>query len=389
MEARKAFFLFSAFLVSLAFSCMCYLRGGSIAAPGPAVPTVEVTKSLWLSGTLRPELFDRVYQAAQELSRSTQSEVWQDVFALDTRGQLAPKHSLISSVIAVPFYALFGNLGFWVLQQLLFIWLLYSTYSITIRITGRGVPLLTVAVACILSPVIFYSYGFATDLHGCAFLIGGFSAMQRRPAMGAFLMSLSVFVRPSNVLLVCPLLFALYDDAPRTMRVAVSRCLGVGIGFGLFLWMNHEMWGSSFTTVYGRLPGFRSGELFISPHPMGFDRATFVSDWPSKLWGEKGIFPFTLCAALLPAVVLSLWKQSEKVFQSICLGTAVFYALYIFSYPMWMASNHGNRFLLAATFLYIPSCVSFIARRIYGPSTVCAISLRDDRHCQPSASNKR
>lgn len=362
MVDRKVFFLASVCVLSLMFSVIAYLRGISLLPGGPTINTAEVTRSLWYSRSFRPERFDQIYHEARELSRNSGSEVWQDVFALDARGELAPKHSLLSSIMAVPFYGLFGNLGFWVLQQLLFVWLLYSIYSIATRIAGRSLPITTIVVTMLLSPLIFHSYGFSYELHGCALVIGGLNMMHQRPFRGAFLMSLSVLIRPSHVLIVIPLVCALYEHSPRGQHAMLRRSVGLALGLGIFLVLNYLLWGDPFTTAYGRLPGFRNGELFISPHPVGFDLETFLNGWSEKLWGEAGLFPMASCLLLFPFVALSLRHQSERWFQAVCLSTALLYTLYIFSYQMWMVTGPGNRFLLTATCLYIPSCVAFLAR---------------------------
>jgi hypothetical protein len=362
MIARKVFFLVSVCVLSLTFSAVGYLRGIPLLPTGPNFNTAEVTTSLWHSRSLRPERFDQIYREARELSATAGTEVWQDVFALDIRGELAPKHSLLSSIMAVPFYAVLGYFGFWVLNQILFVWLMYSIYSIATRLAGRSLPLTTLVVTLLLSPLIMHLYGFSYELHGCVLIIGGLNMMHRRPSLGAFLMSLSVLVRPSFVLIVVPLVSAMYAHTPDWQRVILRRSGGLALGLGIFLVVNYLLWGSPFTTAYQRLPSFRNGELFILPHPLGFDLETFVSDWPTKLWGPAGIFPLTSCLFLSPLVVLSARHRSERWFEGVCLSTGLLYTLYIFSYQMWMVTGPGNRFLLAATCLYIPSCIAFLAR---------------------------
>jgi hypothetical protein len=362
MIERKFFFLVSVCLISLTFSGIGYLQGLPFLSVGPPLYTAEVTQSLWHTHSLRPERFDQIYREASDLSRTAGAEVWQDVFALDRRGGLAPKHALLSSVIAVPFYAIFGKLGFWVLQQLLFVWLLYSLYAIATRLAGRSLPLTTIVVSMILSPLLLHSHGFSSELHGCALVLGGLNMIHRRQFFGAFLMSLSILVRPSYILLVIPLVCAVYRHTPEWHREILRRSVGVAFGLGIVFMLNYILWGDSFATAYQRLPSFRNGELFISTHPVGFDLETFLSDWPAKLWGETGVFPVTSCLFLLPLVVISLRHQRDRWFEGVCLSTALLYTLYIFSYQMWMVTGPGNRFLLTATCLCIPSCIAFLAR---------------------------
>jgi len=88
------------------------MRGVSHLPVGPSRAMSEVTKSVWSTGSVCPELFTRVYDQARELRYRAQSEVWQDVFALSIDGRIVPKHAPLSSLVAVPFFAIFGDRGF-------------------------------------------------------------------------------------------------------------------------------------------------------------------------------------------------------------------------------------------------------------------------------------
>lgn len=343
----------------MAFSLCCYLKNISVIPPGPSVAISEVTKSLWESGSLTPSYFFTTYHEAAAFSKETSSDVWQDVFALDKRGNLLPKHSMLSAILAVPFYALFGIAGFWILQQVVLLGVLYATYCIVEDLTAKNLPWIVLISTMFLTQTLFYSYEFNYDLHGCALLIGGLNLLRRSGLWGSVVIMLSVFVRPSSILLSLPLVFI------GTRRFAALQKKDAVIGtfavLGLFLMINYLWWGDPFVTTYSRLPSFHKGEMVLLNHPFGFNWEVFLSDWSMKLFSKKGIVSFNLSLIALPLVFISvLYKGSP--FEKGCVIIAVGYALYIFSYPMWSATYYGNRFLLPAIYLYLIPFITVTSR---------------------------
>ncbi|MCI5065452.1 hypothetical protein MRY87_06975 [bacterium] len=354
----RLFFLLNAVALSFAVSLCAYVKELPVLPQGPAVAVSEVTKSIWERGSLTPEYFQKTYEEARAYSEAESSYVWQDVFAIDSHGNLLPKHSLISAILAVPFFALLGPLGFWAFQQLVFLWLLYSTYLIVEELTHKSLPWTTLLATFFLSQSIFYSYQFSYDLHGCALLIGGLYLMRPLPFLGAMVMSFSVFTRPTHFLLLVPLALA-RNGSLKSTRV-ISSMLGIVATTCLFLLTNYYLFGNPFLTSYQRLPVFHNGEMILLAHPFGFNLSTFVTDWPDKLFGSNGLVLYNLSFAALPLVLVYLWRcRQEQRFQMICLLTGLGYSLYIFSYPMWSATSYGNRFLLPAVYLYLFSFIPF------------------------------
>jgi hypothetical protein len=327
---------------------------------GPAFEISEVTKSLVHSGSLTPAYFDSIRREAAEMSKATSSDVWQDVFAIDQYGRLRPKHSILSALVAVPFYLVFGDIGFWIAQQIFFLSLLFSTYLIVERLVGRGLPWSTLLATCFLSQSIFYSYQYSYDLHACSLIVGGIALLEALPLAGGATMTLALFVRPALILAVLPL--ALAAKGPHDWRGTRRALTGIAGVLVLFLGVNYVMWGSPFSTSYSRLPGFSNGEMIMAPHPMGFDSAVLANDWLRKIYGDVGLVPYNLSILAVPFVVVSLLKESARWPRSLFLITAILFTLYIFSYPMWSASVYGNRFLFPAIYLYLFSFIPYVGR---------------------------
>lgn len=359
IRSARRFFLFAAVTLSFGFSFSCHYMGLPVVRRGPAFSISEVTKSLANSESFSPPFFAEIYQSALAVSTTNTSRVWQDVFSLDKKGQLRPKHSIFSAIAAVPFFIIFGDAGFWIMQQLLLIWLLYSTFLIVTETTGKTLPWSTLLATCFMSQTIFYTYNFSYDLHACALIIGGLQLKRRSPFAGGIIMALALFVRPSLILLIAPLLFARNktDRIKESLKAALGATLVVLINGAL----NYYWWGSPFLTSYHCIPAFYKGAVVLSTHPIGFDLKVLYSDMIDKIFSPQGLLPFNLSFIALPWVLIYTLKQKDS-FRLWCLLSAAIYTLYIFSYPMWNVTSHGNRYLFPAIYLYLLSFIPWLGR---------------------------
>jgi hypothetical protein len=90
----------------LVASLVCWYGQLPFLPAGPTEVIAALTRSMWESGTLPAAYYAQVFSEAQEHSRVHPGvAVWQDVFAVRVDGSLGPKHSPISAVMAVPFFA--------------------------------------------------------------------------------------------------------------------------------------------------------------------------------------------------------------------------------------------------------------------------------------------
>lgn len=361
-DSRQLFFLTIVAIVSLAFSLTNYLGGVEVRPEGPSWEIGEVTKGIWDRRSLQPDLFAEIKNKAQVLSQSAPAGVWQDVFALGRNGELYPKHSLFSAVVAVPFCGLFGEFGFWLLQQVFFLGLALATYFIVRNVTGEDLPWSVALSCCLLSQTIFHTYSFDYDLHGCALVIAGLALSRRWPSLGGLIMSLALFVRPAYGLVIFPLLFAWVFFQPPT-KPWYRSLLGGALGLCGFLITNWVMWGSPWETAYSHLPMFYNGEMKVTPIPLGGDLRVLMSDWPRKLFGPNvGLVSFNLSLLALPLVLTALRNHWQRRFLFFCLLVGFLNFCYVFSFQWWFVSTHGNRFMLPSIFLYLIAFATFIGR---------------------------
>lgn len=358
MPKRTKFLLMVGIVITSAFSLCSYLQGIPVLPQGPGKAVSEVAKSIVQHGTLTPRYFQEVHDQLREASKNVDGTIWQDIFALGSSGKLLPKHSILSAVAAVPFFFVFGDLGFWIMQQVVLLSLLYATYVMVNNISGRDLAWSTITCCLFLSPTLFHSNIFSYDLHGCALIICGLTLSQRCPWWGSVIMTLSIFVRPSYVILATLLLCARLS-AP-TLSQRCRLLLGWGSVLLSFFLYNSAMWGSPFLTSYARLLEFRRGEAVVMQFKGGPDMSVFLTNWSQKLVSESGLLPYNLCLIGLPCVLCWLCQMRVRTFQLWCLGSALAYTLYIFSYYQWMVSTYGNRFLLPAIYLYLLSLIPII-----------------------------
>jgi len=350
--------LLATLLSSLTYSAVLYLSDYSVVPQGPATALAEATKSLWHSWSLSPQYYHDVFESARKLSISSGAAVWQDTFALSADQRLLPKHSIFTVFAALPFYALFGTAGFWLCQQAFVLWLLYSVYQIAERIGGIPRPLTTVAVVLCGTPCLLYSFSLGYDLHVAALIVGGLHLILTRPLLGGFILGLSVFVRPAHIILAAPLCFAMTSAHADRRSHTYFSITGLSLSLLAFAILNYIWWGSAFLTAYHRIPHFIAGEVFLDKHPIGFDLATLATNWPDKLLGGSGLLWLNAALLALPWMLKRIRTHPERRFLIVCSASALLYALYIFSYPMWNISGPGNRFLFPSICIYVVALLS-------------------------------
>ena len=344
-------------LALLLLSSTVFHRLGYRVLPQEAPPArnAEVARSVWRTFSLEAPGFRVFGHELRQLSRETHRGYRQDVFSLGRHGQLFPKHSVLSGVVGALSYGLFGDAGFWILQQILALLLFYSTFRMTSLVAKRESGVLTLTSIALLSETLigFFCYEFSYDLHGLVLLVCGLHLMYCRPLWGSALAALSVFVRPSYVLLL-PFLLSAWSGLPQRSGRVADVLLGTGAVLVVYFAVNDLMWGSPFATAYHRMVAFSpQGEPFIEQHP-GFSLDVLLADWWRKLFDPRvGLLIFNPALFAFPWVCAWARRSERKWFAFSTLGGSVVYALYMFSYEQWDVSFIGNRLLLPSIYLYL------------------------------------
>ena len=335
-------------LPSVIVSCFLWSYGfSSLPDTSPPARVAEASRSLVNNGTLAAPEYLKFADDFRSEAISSGQAIEQDVFAVGRDDKLYPKHSILSAVVGAPFYAIFGNSGFWILQQLC---LLFIFISLS-RLSTRSAPVLLIFVYLFTQTLSgFHTHVFSYDLHGVALMLGGMALLTRNSFFGAMLCALTIFVRPAYLILIPFAVFARVG----TNREYCVRLVGLIVGLGIFMLSNQLIFGSPFTTAYQAaayiLP---DGSFVLDTHPLGFSLQTFLSEWGKKLFSlEVGALPYNLALIFWPLAIWQIIKTRDRFLFVTSLG-AIIYTLFIFSYQFWATSPVGNRFLLPAVYLMI------------------------------------
>lgn len=323
---------------------------------GPSGRVAETAKSIWNSGNLEtPENLELAKNISESASKEKQV-FWQDAFALEKNGRIYPKHSLITSLIAAPFYGAFGEFGFLIFQTLnSFGVCICLSFSLS-KFTKNNMYFFSLFGLSFLTQTFIgrYNYDFGYDLHAAFFILLGLALSFNFPFWGSFSYTLSLFVRPSHILIL-PFLLISQEEMIKNKKFLRNALLGFSFGLILYTLNNYYLWGSPFLTSYDRIPFFdENGQMFITEHLKGFDWMELRSNLKEKLFGLKhGLITYNLCYLAFPLVIWHIKNTKLKIsFCSLLLGSII-YTIYIFSYGYLEASGIGNRFLLPAIYLYL------------------------------------
>ena len=251
---------------SLFWSLFSWGVGLQVVVEGPGAQVAEITRLVWHEGSIEPQRYYDLYAYLLKESATTGRTYWQDVFSLGGQGQLFPEHCLLHSLLTVPLYGIFGDVSFWLINQLCILYIFWSLMRMSCALGGERHLGWLFFATLFGTQSIFYFYNYSYDVLGTAFIVGGFDLVRRRPLWGAFLFGLSVFVRPSHALFAPFLCFA-WPPGPSKFRYYCDCVLGGLTALGLFLGSNMLLWGHPFFTAHDRMPLFSNGEVIYALAP--------------------------------------------------------------------------------------------------------------------------
>lgn len=366
MNQRQFRLFIVGFLLSLTLQALfTFLSGHGPVTGGPPSELAETSRRLWRGESIsQPEYYQLKFQLEQQ-SASDGKAYWQDVFALSRNGQLVPKHCILLSALAAPFYGIFGEAGFWLFNLLCALLLIASIYLVAKRLWGDSQAKLSALLCALGTQYFVHTYSFSYDLLAATLVLGGLACIESTAVWGSFLIVSSCIVRISCLVLAAPLLFVHFIFARKSQRFAII----MGSCAGLFLncFINYLLWGEPFSTAYQHLPYFSAGTMQLDLSSHFISLSVLLSDWVRKLIGsDVGLILYNPALLLLPFALHKIFYSATYAFEN--RTKAVFYALaalaysaLTFSYSMWMLSSPGNRFLLPAIYILI-SLISVLAR---------------------------
>lgn len=310
---------------------------------GPGRRMYEVAESIIHRGSLVPDYFIQLESFLRDETKRSSGAMWQDVFSLTREGRVFPKHSLLSSLLLVPFVALFGVWGVLVSTTVVQTGTVVATHYIS-SLLQPGVSWITSLVSILIgTQILYYSGGVAYDALGGFLIVAGVAIAKKNPLAAGFLVGAAVFCRPINLMYALILVF--FTERRRLGWAMV----GVAVPTVLFLTMNHVLWGGPLITAHHRMPEYHLGEPVFSGASVRFDWNVLASEWREKLFSPVcGLLSFNPILVLVPFLGWRLIGDGRRVaIIVVCLLECVA----VFSYSGWSESVGGNRYLCPAIWL--------------------------------------
>ena len=330
-------------------------KGRSVLPMNPAGEVGRTAIYLAETGKISRRDFVEKYDSFLEISRQNPGFVYtQDYYALGANGVLYPKHPILVSVIAAPFYAIFGTVGFWIYAQIMFLILIISFRHILRQFVKPGAADIGTIILIGGTQIAIGSFGLSYDLTLVSIMLAGLALSKRFPLWGSFLMGITAMIRASTVAFVPLLALAFLPTAKEERRSWIAAAIsGLGQGLGLMMILNRLIWGSPFTLPYHRLPTFLNGTaLFDHSHTLSLNN--LLSEPVAKVfYPPHGMFPSNPALLLLPIGWLAWKSRSSRWFTTLTFVSGLLKLLVIFSYSYWNSSVIGNRFLLPTICLWL------------------------------------
>jgi len=318
-------------------------------------------------GTLERPEFYRLYAYFIEESRIHRDRTYrQDVFTEAADGRLLPKHPVIISVMAAPFYGWMGQVGFWVFQQLVLLALIISLYRVARDLAGPEAALLTCALAAAGTNLVwYYSYNFSYDIPGTMFIMAGLSYLKRYPLLAGTLFALSLYVRAANVVVLPFLVLACWPPGTdfrgilRPWILVMSGFLAVILPY---LALNHLIYGDALKGNYSLIPVFAQGKVLYDVETTDFSWRFFREEALARLWGhpESVLYAYPgLFVSILSLPWILRLPGRERRFAVLLFLAGCSMIVLFFCYSGWLKA-HGDRYVLPAAFLMlIPTALVF------------------------------
>ncbi|HOU54813.1 MAG TPA: hypothetical protein PLQ97_12870 [Myxococcota bacterium] len=238
-------------------------------------------------------------------------DAWSNV-SVGADGEWFPKHSYLAPLLALPLQWTFGPCGL-LAFNLTALWIaLFLGYRLAAWTSGE-VPALVALGLVLASPLVpWVAYAFSHDVL-CGALVAGaaWSMATRRLAWAGLATGLALVAKPTNAVLLVPLLLAWCPGGGRRglLRFAAGTSLPLG-AYGIANWW---MYGAPWVTSYHRILTVRNGVPQIVSYGQAFDvplsqgiRRFFQTSAEGEVWSMA--FPAVLAWLGVPWMVRRHWR---------------------------------------------------------------------------------
>jgi hypothetical protein len=267
--------------------------------------------------------------------------------ALGARGEWYPKHPILLPIVALPFYAAFGDRGLLAFNLTQVVALDVLVFLLARRFAGDGLALaiaLWFAFGSLLGPA---AYNFSPDvLSTLIVVVGALALLEKRVALAGFLLGLSVAAKWTNLVFLP--IAGVHALATGGARSAARFALAAAPPLAALGLLNSHMFGSPFATPYDRVLAVGGG---VEPsHRTQFDRPFFANLWAQIENSRVGLLRSSPQALFALLGFPLLWRRARSeaiLVAALCLAQIAVFAPYRF----WDASSFGHRFWMTAIVL--------------------------------------
>lgn len=270
-----------------------------------------------------------------------------DMYSIGLDGQFYPKHPILISILAVPFYLIGGEIGVWVLSQIILFFLFLAILVFSKQYSSSTIAFFLGIFAMIYSELILiHCAGLSWDLLGAALISWAFIFKKWKYRILPYLMlALSCYLRMTHLFF---LPFLLIFPWTGKIKVSFYDLIKFFLFLAPHLIFQWYIWGSPLTGPYSNLPHYVKGEMYIisglKDHK--FSLVTLLNGFEERLFfGEHAILKKIPTLLILPFLAFFTFRRKKLINDISILWLASFgYLLLFLSYHYWEGA-YGFRFV--------------------------------------------
>ena len=264
-------------------------------------------------------------------------------FALSKDGRIVPKHSTLMPILSIPFYIVFGKIGFLLFNLIQVFFLIFGIAALA----GNGAGARLMALVCYLStPFLAYTFNYSPDIFCAASIVWSFFfAVRKRPILCGLLAGLAIWAKVYAALLVLPLALIVL---PLSWRAVASGVLAGFLAVAPMLAINAHLFGAPWITGYDRDARITPEGFTVTEHYSRFNQP-IVAGLGHLLFDERiGLLRTAPLWFLWPLGLGMAWRERKRRAQAAMALALLLNLLFFARYDEWDASVFGNRFLFPA-----------------------------------------
>ncbi len=341
------------------FSILCivsytnHLKGFNFFDSNPASVQASVTRSLYKNQSFQFPKLNETYERVLKLSKENpDTPYWQDVFSVGKNGKLYPKHPFLNAVLALPMYAVFGDLGFWIHTQMLAILAILSVFLIMCRYTSQKNAFAWSLVASFMAGLYGSIYTFSYDVAATAFVILSFALSSKKPIFSGILLGFAIWTRWTNLLFL-PFLILFQFSSDRHFLSSLKILAFSSLVILTILYVNNIIWGEPIAGGYASAYSFKNGEYLFSDvySKHKFSLEIFYSNFYERFFNLKSGLLCKLPIIIISILLLPKILMSAKNRSLLILILASYLQILLF---LSFQFGEQKRLYLPAAFILLP-----------------------------------